>query len=418
MAQISKSYVFNVQDTGPLRYVRSDGNDANSGTADTPSGAWKTLQKAANSVQSGYTVIVRAGTYTGFSITTSGTTFRADPGVIINQISPISVNSGVENGIAIGWGTTVPNNVTIEGFTFNPTGVVWYAAIRAAGKQTTRQNSVKLLSNTCNMRATDKYALYCAWQDFTLVENNSISGTFNSAIYIANSCNDYTVRSNTVQNTGGNGIHNNGDGTAGSPGISRRALIERNRIINTGGVNGGQAISCDGLQDSRIQNNLLIDNRAKGFSLYVTNGSDGSKNNIICNNTIIHGTNATGAAFRLPGGNTGNFVFNNIWLARNTNINVDGHYSYAVETNSTFDYNGVTDPVQRQISLTSWHNNGNDTHGVLLTGDLFIDPANGDYRPKPGGPLFNTGIANFGGKTAPTNDLDGNQRIGTHIGCY
>ncbi|MBA2720656.1 MAG: right-handed parallel beta-helix repeat-containing protein, partial [Chloroflexi bacterium] len=64
-------------------YVAPTGNDANSGTASSP---WATLQKAANSLPANGTVYVRAGTYTGFTMSRSGlsstspTSFLAYPG--------------------------------------------------------------------------------------------------------------------------------------------------------------------------------------------------------------------------------------------------------------------------------------------------------------------------------------------------
>ena len=58
------------------------GDDANPGTEGSP---WATLQHAADTVQSGDTVLVRDGAYTGAHFTTSGTAaqpimLRAYPG--------------------------------------------------------------------------------------------------------------------------------------------------------------------------------------------------------------------------------------------------------------------------------------------------------------------------------------------------
>ncbi len=46
------------------RYVRKDGNNANTGSADNAGGAWLTVQKAAETVTAGDIVYVRQGTYT------------------------------------------------------------------------------------------------------------------------------------------------------------------------------------------------------------------------------------------------------------------------------------------------------------------------------------------------------------------
>src|SRR5688572_4392438 len=77
-------------------YVANTGSNQNAGTDQAP---WLTLQHAANRVQAGDTVVVRAGTYTGFDLRTDGTAdlpirFLADAGVVINVRNAIT-NDGI-----------------------------------------------------------------------------------------------------------------------------------------------------------------------------------------------------------------------------------------------------------------------------------------------------------------------------------
>ena len=51
-------------------FVSNQGNDDQNGSCGTP---WLTLQKAADAVDAGDTVIVRAGTYVGFDLRRDGT---------------------------------------------------------------------------------------------------------------------------------------------------------------------------------------------------------------------------------------------------------------------------------------------------------------------------------------------------------
>ena len=61
----------NVKATGNTYYVSTSGSDSNSGTLSSP---WRTIQKAANTVSSGDTVLVRGGTYSErVTLTKSGT---------------------------------------------------------------------------------------------------------------------------------------------------------------------------------------------------------------------------------------------------------------------------------------------------------------------------------------------------------
>lgn len=51
------------QDTTGIYYVRTDGDDNNTGEENTPQGAWRNIQKAADTLVAGETVMVQPGTY-------------------------------------------------------------------------------------------------------------------------------------------------------------------------------------------------------------------------------------------------------------------------------------------------------------------------------------------------------------------
>jgi hypothetical protein len=120
-------------------YVSTAGNDASAGAGDAL--AFRTLQKAANVVSAGDTVVVRAGTYVGMNLygKAGGTQaapirFLADPGVIVTHVSSTGVNAGladinVEN--AGGW-------YVIQGFRVSSDGSAQRARIRVTGSSNTQ----------------------------------------------------------------------------------------------------------------------------------------------------------------------------------------------------------------------------------------------------------------------------------------
>jgi hypothetical protein len=416
-------------------YVRPDGNDANTGLADAPAGAFRTLQKAADIV-SGVprsVVTVRAGSYVGFCLRSGAPSadapirFSADNGVVVDRPEPTGLPGNVV-GIALGdpGNRNYADHVIVEGFTVRPSDAQgpWYAGIWSKGNEGRHTNGIIIRNNVCEMRPTsrpapDKYAIYNSWNTNLLVKGNRVSGCYNSLIYTANSCDDWTVEDNVGTDCGGNGIHNNGDGAAGGRGTMLRGTIRRNRLWNVGHGIGGQALSLDGCKDTRIYNNLLYDFHAKGISLFVTNASSGCENCHVYNNTIVGAPDAKGAGVRVPGGSDGNYFWNNILLTRRSSEAGDGGYSYSVEAEATLDYNVVTDPVQRQVRLIGWQKMGQDRHGVRggdagrdATGAFFVDAAKGDYRLKPGSPAIGKGAATFNGVSAPADDVTGATRAG------
>jgi parallel beta-helix repeat protein len=100
--------------TPAVYYVRPDGDDANPGTADTPSGAWRTIQKAANAMVPGDTVMVAGGTYYETIVPSNGgnaldrITYKANGDVIIDGQNTRSRAFNVQG----------KSYLTIDGFEF------------------------------------------------------------------------------------------------------------------------------------------------------------------------------------------------------------------------------------------------------------------------------------------------------------
>ena len=90
-------------------YVSTTGSNGGAGTSAAP---WQTLQYAAGRVAPGDTVVVRAGDYAGFQLTTSGTAaapiaFQADPGARVTARNPVTPDGVNLEGASY---------VTIQGF--------------------------------------------------------------------------------------------------------------------------------------------------------------------------------------------------------------------------------------------------------------------------------------------------------------
>ena len=263
----------------------------------------------------------------------------------------------------------------------------------------------------------DQLGIFCSWNDGILIENNVTTGCWDSGVYASNSSRNYIIRGNNVSNCGGNGIHTNGDLNAGGPGIIFNALIENNIIHNVGFATGGQAISCDGMQDSVIRNNLLYDLHAKGISLYAADAADGSKRNLVINNTVLVASNG-GVPMRINDNCPNNTVINNIFYAATTSKAwIDGEESGLV--GSTIDYNVTTGVQLAGVKRTDWKTTyGFDTHSLVSTPTaLFVNPAGNDYHLKAGSPAINAGTST----NAPTQDLEGTPRpvgAGIDIGAF
>jgi hypothetical protein len=391
----------------PLRslYVDPAGDDAADGSTARP---WRTLQKAANAVRAGDLVIVRAGHYAGFHLTTSGTatdpiTFEAQTGAIVDTRNPVT-----QDGINL----EGASYVVVQGFTV--TGVP-----RAGIRSVTNQHVV-IRGNTGDLNG--RWGILTGFSDDILIEDNVMSRSqAEHGIYVSNSGDRPVIRRNVVWGNHANGIHMNGDVSQGGDGIISGALVEANTIYDNG-LGGGSGINCDGVQNSVFRNNLLYGNHASGISLYQIDGAQGSRDNVVVHNTIVQAADGRWA-INIQTGSTGNLVENNILYNEQSfrgsiAISADSLAGFVSDGNVVMDRFSV-DGGDTRVGLAAWRSaTGQDMHSIVATpAALFVDFAGNDYHLSATSPARDAGLT----LAEVTEDLDGAPRPqggASDIGAY
>jgi parallel beta-helix repeat protein len=375
-------------------FVATDGSDANDGTSAAP---WRTLQHAANLVNPGDTIIVRAGNYTGFYLDRDGTpadriAFQAESGVTINQRN-----------------ATTPDGINLEGADFITIEGFNVVGMPRTGIRSVINHDVILRNNQLDQNGY--WGILTGHSEDILIEGNVASRSgIEHGIYVSNSGDNPIIRNNIIWGNRANGIHMNGDLSQGGDGIISGALVEGN-VIYDNGVGGGSGINCDGVQNSIIRNNLIYNTHASGISLYRIDGGGGSSGNLVVNNTVLVAADGRWV-LNIQTGSTGNTVRNNILYSAHT---FRGSISISSDSLPGFssDYNVVmsrftTNGGDSVLTLAAWRSaTGHDMHSLVATADqLFTDPAAFDFHLAAGSPAVDAGTAQF----APLLDIEGTVR--------
>ena len=403
-------------------YVSTQGSDNNPGTSQSP---WATLQHAVDTIAPGDNILVESGTYVGCRIGIPGgpsspKTLQAAPGaaVLINAPGPDNKHNSI---IEVENFSLTMTDWVVEGFEV-ANSPNYGIDVRVTDRITVQNNHVHNSTLT---------GIFTAFSNYVLIQNNETDHNNEHGIYQSNSSMYPTIRGNNSHDNASAGIHMNGDDTEAPPtgkktGLVQYATVEDNIIWNNGTA-GGSGINCDGVDDSLIANNLLYNNHASGISLYAIDGTHGSSNNMVYNNTIVMAPNSR-FVINIPndgGGKkppVGNIVKNNILYTPDA-----GHGSVLIAKAGVLgfesDYNVVVNVFSINndssvITLAKWQSHGYDLHSIIATAaQLFVDPANNNYQLKSGSPAIDKGTT----LTAVPVDILGVKRpqgAAYDIGCY
>ncbi|HYV95431.1 MAG TPA: right-handed parallel beta-helix repeat-containing protein [Chitinophagales bacterium] len=390
-------------------YVSNSGSNSNDGL--TSPTAFLTLQHASDIVTAGDSVVVLAGTYTGFYQTTSGTSsqriiFAAQEGAVITQ-----PNATTDDGINL----EGASYITIEGFKV--------FGMPRTGIRTVTNDHVIIRNNVCD--SCEVWGILTGFSDYILIENNTCTRAVEQhGIYFGNSADYPVIRSNLCWGNNDCGIHMNGDASLGGDGIISYGLVENN-ICYDNGVGGGSAINCDGVQHTIIQNNLLYNNHASGISLFRIDGGGGSNYNVVVNNTILQPSDGRWA-LNISDGSTNNIAFNNILYSTHVfrgSISIDAASMTGFKSNFNIQTDRMsTDGGNTVITLALWQQNTQlDSNSfIALPAQLFVNAVD-DYHLSFTSPAIDQGTESYFSIAAPANDLDGAPRPfinGFDIGCY
>jgi MYXO-CTERM domain-containing protein len=373
-------------------HVATTGSDAAPGTSEAP---FRTIQRASNAVAPGDSVVIHAGTYTGFTVSAHGA-----------ETAPIAfTGDGVVN--IDGAATADRDAVHIEGASWVRIEGLTVTGATRAGISALDCDHITVRNN--HVDANGRWGVFSSFCDDFVVEGNEVSrsGT-EHGIYASNSADRPVMRNNRIWGNGMCGIHMNGDINYGGDGVISGAIVENN-VIYDNGHKGGSAINGDGVANSVIRNNVLDGNHASGISLYRIDGGAPSTGNQIINNTVRMASDARWAV-NIQDGSGGNVLRNNILLnAAAGNGAID--LCAACATGMVSDHNAVVGRFSvggTVVDLAGWRDRtGTDASSFVATAAaLFTDAAAGDLTLRADSPAIDQGVADG----APATDLVGTLR--------
>ena len=278
-------------------YVATTGSDSTgTGTLAKP---WKTIQKAAESVGPGSTVLIQPGAYRD----------AVEISILASAASPV-VFRGNGDGVVIDADAVARDAVLISESSYVTWENIRIQEAPRAGLRVSASNHVTVRDNV--FANNQRWGLFTDFSDDLLIEGNeSFGATIEHGIYVSNSGDRPIIRGNVIHDNYANGLHMNGDISQGGDGVISSAVVEGNYIFNNG-VGGGSGINMDGVQSSLLRNNLIVNAHASGISMYQIDGGVCSRNNRVYHNTIVVAADGRWAVNIPNDGCTGNQLISNI----------------------------------------------------------------------------------------------------------
>ena len=393
---------------GTTLMVSPSGSDSGLGTVAAP---FRQIRRALQIAGAGDTILVADGSYLGFDV--RGKTATPESPLTIRAVGkgavvmPPTDRSDNRDTIFV----TFSSGIVIDGLrSFNANR----AAVRI-------DNSPNITIRNGVFGNNRTWGIFTDFSDDLRLEGNECYGSVKEhGIYVSNSGDRPVVRGNHCHDNAASGIQLNADLAAGGDGIISGAVLEENVLLRNGAL-GGAAINLDGVQDSVVQNNLIVGNRATGIVAYRGNGAAGPANVTIRHNTIdqpadgrwcLHIGSAAGPVV----------VRNNILFTRHSFRGSIEYSSTADVARTDSDYNVLSRVTPNYgatvFTLAQWQSRGFESHSLnLAVPQLWSNPLALDYRLGLGSPAIDAG------QTIPDllRDITGFVRpsgAGYNLGCY
>ena len=404
---------------GRVLYISPTGDDQNTGSEDQP---WRTVQKAAETLNAGDTVYIRTGTYHEQVIPrNSGAagqfiTFAAYPGEAVT-LDGAGVDIPEWNGLVYVIGREY---IRISG-------------LRVINAETNPHNPGILVEESRHIVIEDNFVTHssdsgiAAWNsvDVTVARNevdNPCTAAWNESISIGGT-DQFQVIDNHVHDSIKEGIcikHGSVNGE-----------VFGNHVHHTSGVGIYVDAWDTHTHDIRVYQNMVHDISGDGIALASESG--GLLENISVFNNLSYHNQYIGISTTIngPGGPQGEHPMKNIQIVNNTiyhngwevyggGIVLDNPWAENVLVRNnicsqSFYFQLVASPAVPATSYTIDHNlidGFNATEGEIwgddaLEGDpRFLDPAAGDFHLDPRSPAVNAGAA----QGAPAVDFEGDAR--------
>lgn len=405
-------------------YVRTDGNNSNTGLNNTPTSAWKTIKFAFSKLTAGDTLYVADGTYNEYALR-----LQLTGGSKTVRTTIKSINKWGAKIILDAPGTTTGLQFLDNGYIFDGFEVTWKADPIAAHVGVGFEQGNWFTIRNCNIHHCPFGGIQGAYCDNVLIENNYLHDNFSQIGTENGSGISIWHPEGIEENVGGFNI------------IYRNNICYNNWATNNVGDWGrptdGNGLIVDDFkctQDNSMQpypyktlveNNLCYNNGGAGISIFNSDKVTARNNTCYLNGRILKDY---GECSNFSVGDcANNEIYNNISVSDNTGPKPVTAFKLFSDGNNTKLNNNLFCGANAfwtwntTTTLTSGTNKGNRTNKEIKY-PAFVNPGTGvpsevDFHLKSNSPAINTGNNTLGSET----DLDGNLRPQdntTDLGCY
>jgi parallel beta-helix repeat protein len=367
-------------------YLSPEGNDS---SAVKPGAVFRTLQRAAECLIPGDTLIVRKGIYAG------GVQIK----VKATAGSPVLIRGESLEAVIEGSAPGMPDAIRIQDAAYVTIDRLSVRKAARAGCGVRFSNHITIT----NSRFGDNgvWGIFTSFADDIRFEGNECFGSKKEhGIYHSNSGDRFIIRGNLVHDNNGNGIHMNGDPEIpGGDGILNWGLVEKNVIYGNGAA-GGASINMTHVHDLIVRNNLCYNNLAGGITVYQDTGTfeQGSKRVLIMGNTVFYQPGKGRSGVNVQTTSEKVVIAGNIFVSggQRGNIQVNSDHLGSVVTDRNILWGAPPDSVIERkdstMSLEAWRRlSGNDIHTVVAD-PLFTDPSTGDFGLRELSPAVDAGM--------------------------